>query len=154
MGDTIMLPEGFTKLTGSDFDIDKLYVARYSFNKNGGIITHGDALTREDVANAYKNDIIKMYIKILLTKDNSAMLKGSIDDATDTVKGILKDIEGTSSYHPEPFEVYTPRYQEDRKAEYTGGKAGIGPFALNNAHHILTQLVGIRMQSNEFTGTL
>lgn len=154
MGDTIMLPEGFTKLTGSDFDIDKLYVARYSFNKNGGIITHGDALTREDVASAYKNDIIRMYIKILLTKDNSAMLKGSIDDATDTVKGILKDIEGTSSYHPEPFEVYTPRYQEDRKAEYTGGKAGIGPFALNNAHHILTQLVGIRMQSNEFTGTL
>lgn len=154
MGDTIMLPEGFTKLTGSDFDIDKLYVARYSFNKNGGIITHGGALTREDVASAYKNDIIKMYIKILLTKDNSAMLKGSIDDATDTVKGILKDIEGTSSYHPEPFEVYTPRYQEDRKAEYTGGKAGIGPFALNNAHHILTQLVGIRMQSNEFTGTL
>lgn len=147
MGDTIMLPEGFTKLTGSDFDIDKLYVARYSFNKSG-------ALTREDVASAYKNDIIKMYIKILLTKDNSAMLKGSIDDATDTVKGILKDIEGTSSYHPEPFEVYTPRYQEDRKAEYTGGKAGIGPFALNNAHHILTQLVGIRMQSNEFTGTL
>lgn len=154
MGDTIMLPEGFTKLTGSDFDIDKLYVARYSFNKNGGIITHGDALTREDVASAYKNDIIRMYIKILLTKDNSAMLKGSIDDATDTVKGILEDIEGTSSYHPEPFEVYTPRYQEDRKAEYTGGKAGIGPFALNNAHHILTQLVGIRMQSNEFTGTL
>lgn len=154
MGDIIMLPEGFTKLTGSDFDIDKLYVARYSFNENGGIITHGDALTREDVASAYKNDIIKMYIKILLTKDNSAMLKGSIDDATDTVKGILKDIEGTSSYHPEPFEVYTPRYQEDRKAEYTGGKAGIGPFALNNAHHILTQLVGIRMQSNEFTGTL
>ena len=154
MGDTIMLPEGFTKLTGSDFDIDKLYVARYSFNKNGGIITHGDALTREDVASAYKNDIIRMYIKILLTKDNSAMLKGSIDDATDTVKGILKDIEGTSSYHPEPFEVYTPRYQEDRKAEYTGGKAGIGPFALNNAHHILTQLVGIRMQSNEFTETL
>lgn len=154
MGDTIMLPEGFTKLTGSDFDIDKLYVARYSFNKNGGIITHSGALTREDVASAYKNDIIKMYIKILLTKDNSAMLKGSIDDATDTVKGILKDIEGTSSYHPEPFEVYTPRYQEDRKAEYTGGKAGIGPFALNNAHHILTQLVGIRMQSNEFTGTL
>lgn len=154
MGDTIILPEGFTKLTGSDFDIDKLYVARYSFNKNGGIITHGDALTREDVASAYKNDIIKMYIKILLTKDNSAMLKGSIDDATDTVKGILKDIEGTSSYHPEPFEVYTPRYQEDRKAEYTGGKAGIGPFALNNAHHILTQLVGIRMQSDDFTGTL
>lgn len=154
MGDTIMLPEGFTKLTGSDFDIDKLYVARYSFNKNGGIITHGGALTREDVASAYKNDIIKMYIKILLTKDNSAMLKGSIDDATDTVKGILKDIEGTSSYHPEPFEVYTPRYQEDRKAEYTGGKAGIGPFALNNAHHILTQLVGIRMQSDGFTGTL
>lgn len=154
MGDTIMLPEGFTKLTGSDFDIDKLYVARYSFNKKGGIITHGGALTREDVKSAYKNDIIRMYQKILLTKENSAMLKGSIDDATERVKDILADIEGKSTFHPAPFEVYTPRYQEARKAEYTGGKAGIGPFALNNAHHILTQLVGLKIDMNPFTEDL
>jgi len=36
-GDVIQLPLEFTKLTGSDFDIDKLYVARYNYksDKNG-----------------------------------------------------------------------------------------------------------------------
>ena len=29
-GDTIILPSEFTRLTGADFDIDKLFLARYS----------------------------------------------------------------------------------------------------------------------------
>ena len=155
MGDTIMLPEGFTKLTGSDFDIDKLYVARYAYNKDGGIIRHGGALKYNDVQSAYKNDILSSYLKVLLTKDNTSSLKLSIDNATENVKAVLKDIEsGRSKQHMSTFEVYTPRYQEARKAEYTGGKAGIGPFALNNAHHILTQLTKLKMSNNEFTSAL
>lgn len=138
MGDTIMLPEGFTKLTGSDFDIDKLYVARFEYDGSAKKLS-------------LKNDILESYMKVLLTKDNFNSLKLSIDNATDNVKNVLKDIEGKNNKHYGPFEVYTPSYQEDRKAEYTGGKAGIGPFALNNAHHILTQLVGLKMESNPFT---
>nr|DAR45736.1 MAG TPA: hypothetical protein [Bacteriophage sp.] len=138
MGDTIMLPEDFTKLTGSDFDIDKLYVARFSYNNKGVKITKGNALKYEDVRSSIKNEMLDAYMKVLLTKDNTNSLKLSIDNATENVKEVLRDIEGPSSYHPTPFEVYSPTYQEARKAEYTGGKAGIGPFALNNAHHILT----------------
>jgi hypothetical protein len=93
MGDTIMLPEDFTKLTGSDFDIDKLYVARYSYNKNGKIIYQDDALTNEDVKSAYKNELIRNYLRVLLTKENTNQLKLSIDIATDNVKAVLKDIE-------------------------------------------------------------
>lgn len=155
MGDTIMLPEGFTKLTGSDFDIDKLYVARFAYNRKGGKITKGSALTLDEVADSYKNEILDAYMKVLLTKDNFNSLKLSIDNATENTKEVLKDIESNRSTHyAQPFEVYTPTYQEARKAEYTGGKAGIGPFALNNAHHILTQLTGIKMQSNAFTEAL
>lgn len=155
MGDTIMLPEDFTKLTGSDFDIDKLYVARYSYNKNGKIIYSGDALTNEDVKSAYKNQLMRNYLRVLLTKENTNQLKLSIDVATDNVKAVLKDIEsGRQSTYATPFGVYTPSYQEARKSEYTVGKSGIGPFALNNAHHILTQLTGLRMVSNEFTDAL
>ena len=155
MGDTIMLPEDFTKLTGSDFDIDKLYVARYSYNKNGKIIYHGDALTNEDVKSAYKNELMRNYLRVLLTKENTNQLKLSIDIATDNVKAVLKDIEnGRQNTYATPFGVYTPSYQEARKSEYTVGKSGIGPFALNNAHHILTQLTGLRMVSNEFTNAL
>lgn len=154
MGDTIMLPEDFTKLTGSDFDIDKLYVARFSYNNKGVKITKGNALKYEDVRSSIKNEMLDAYMKVLLTKDNTNSLKLSIDNATENVKEVLRDIEGPSSYHPTPFEVYSPTYQEARKAEYTGGKAGIGPFALNNAHHILTQLTKLSMVRNEFTNTL
>lgn len=154
MGDTIMLPEDFTKLTGSDFDIDKLYVARFSYNNKGVKITKSNALKYEDVRSSIKNEMLDAYMKVLLTKDNTNSLKLSIDNATENVKEVLRDIEGPSSYHPTPFEVYSPTYQEARKAEYTGGKAGIGPFALNNAHHILTQLTKLSMVRNEFTSTL
>ena len=148
MGDTIMLPEGFTKLTGSDFDIDKLYVARYGYNKDGEII-------RGSSEAAIKNLMLDQYLRVLLTKDNTSALKLSIDNATDNVKSILEDIEGDRpTFYPAPFEVYSPTYQEARKAEYTGGKAGIGPFALNNAHHILTQLVKLRIASNPFTDAM
>lgn len=154
MGDTIMLPEDFTNLTGSDFDIDKLYVARFSYNNKGVKITKGNALKYEDVRSSIKNEMLDAYMKVLLTKDNTNSLKLSIDNATENVKEVLRDIEGPSSYHPTPFEVHSPTYQEARKAEYTGGKAGIGPFALNNAHHILTQLTKLSMVRNEFTSTL
>ena len=152
MGDTIMLPEDFTKLTGSDFDIDKLYVARFSYNEDGIKMNHEIATDVEQTANAIKNDMLEAYMKVLLTKDNTNSLKLSIDNATENTKDVLKDIESNREVkHVQPFEVYTPSYQEARKEEYTGGKAGIGPFALNNAHHILTQLVGLKMESNPFT---
>lgn len=154
MGDTIMLPEDFTKLTGSDFDIDKLYVARFAYNKNGVKFNKGNSLKYDEVRNSIKNEMLEAYLKVLLTRDNTNSLKLSIDNATENVKEVLRDIEGPSSYHPTPFEVYSPTYQEARKAEYTGGKAGIGPFALNNAHHILTQLTKLSMVRDAFTNTL
>lgn len=154
MGDTIMLPEDFTKLTGSDFDIDKLYVARFAYNKNGVKFNKGNSLKYDEVRNSIKNEMLEAYLKVLLTRDNTNSLKLSIDNATENVKEVLRDIEGPSSYHPAPFEVYSPTYQEARKAEYTGGKAGIGPFALNNAHHILTQLTKLSMVRDVFTNTL
>lgn len=154
MGDTIMLPEDFTKLTGSDFDIDKLYVARFAYNKNGVKFNKGNSLKYDEVRNSIKNEMLEAYLKVLLTRDNTNSLKLSIDNATENVKEVLRDIEGPSSYHPTPFEVYSPTYQEARKAEYTGGKAGIGPFALNNAHHILTQLTKLSMVRDAFTSTL
>ena len=154
MGDTIMLPEDFTKLTGSDFDIDKLYVARFAYNKNGIKFNKGNSLKYDEVRNFIKNEMLEAYLKVLLTRDNTNSLKLSIDNATENVKEVLRDIEGPSSYHPTPFEVYSPTYQEARKAEYTGGKAGIGPFALNNAHHILTQLTKLSMVRDVFTNTL
>ena len=156
MGDTIVLPEDFTKQTGSDFDIDKLYVSRYQYDKKGNRIQFNDELGMEgNSEDAIKNKLIEQYLKVLTTLEYTNQLKVSIDNATDTVKSVLKKIESKKSvHHQTPFEVYSPHYQEDVKSEYTKGKSGIGPFALNNAHHILTQLMGVKFKSNEFTEAL
>lgn len=36
VGDTIILPAELTKLTGADFDVDKMYLARYNYEAVGG----------------------------------------------------------------------------------------------------------------------
>ena len=152
MGDTIMLPEEFTKLTGSDFDVDKLYIARLQYRTKDGITSIVDDIEDED---GIRNDMLKNYLRILLTQENTNSLKLSIDVATDNVKAVLRDIESNRSQdNVQPFASYSPSFQEERKAEYTGGKAGIGPFALNNAHHILTQLTDLKMLRNDFTEAL
>ena len=42
-----------------------------------------------------------------------------------------------------------PSFQESRKTEYTSGKAGIAPFALNSTNHCLTQATHLRMKFSE-----
>ena len=171
MGDTIVLPEEFTKLTGSDFDVDKLYVSRYQYeiyedsdgtlNKQGLLRSVKKARKVEfdekksyadNSEEAIKNRLIEMYLKILTDKSRTNELKISIDNDTELVKSLLDIVESDKAVtYPKPFEVYTPQYQEERKAEYTTGKAGIGPMALNNAHHILTQLYNVRFKRDAFT---
>lgn len=109
----------------------------------------------EQNEDALKNNLIDMYMKVLLTKEHGNELKISIDNATENVKAVLKDIESNRTTKTvEPFDVYSPSYQEERKQEYTGGKAGIGPMALNNAHHILTQLINPKFAQDDITRTL
>lgn len=156
MGDTVVLPEEFTKQTGSDFDIDKLFIARYQFNKKGEIIRFDEKLgMAENSEAAIKNKLVEQYIKVLTTTEYTNQLKVSIDNATSTVKGVLEKIEKDKPrVYRQAMSVYTPSYQEAVKSEYTVGKAGIGPFALNNAHHILTQLTELKFQNNTFTRAL
>lgn len=98
--------------------------------------------------------MIENYIKVLTSKNYQQQMKISIDNATETLKDVLREIE---SFRESPrtyaLSSYLPSYQCAKKAEYTIGKAGIGPFALNNAHHVLTQLVQMRMATDAFTRT-
>lgn len=232
-GDMIVLPDEFTKLTGSDFDIDKLYVARYAYDsikrnkderfyveatsndisaalsgytewfdevlgidadkqpitrrrsykgkettsyneylKQKGSKVRYDAATdtytyswtirdivpttfvgkdyMENSDKANINKLLSSYITILTQRKNQNELKLSIDTATEKVKEILADIEkGKQGSYNHPFKFYAPSYQLDKKIEYTSSKRGIGPFALNNVHHALTQAFGVKFNDNE-----
>lgn len=183
IGDTITLPDEFTSLTGSDFDIDKLFVARYNYDKNGNRIKFE---TKEDYTNrlreaglddetivrkvyeryngktdfeanskeANENMLLDMYISVISNPLNFAEARQPLDTVTDYLKDtILKEVDtitGQGKRTSESQLYYaTPAFQSRTKAELNGGKFGIGPFALANAHQVLTQLVKLRFKPNK-----
>lgn len=162
VGDVIILPDSFTALTGSDFDIDKLYVARYNYEtyEEDGVKRTRKVPFNDDVegnkfmANsreANENRLLDMYMMVLNDKRNAHETKASLDAPTTKLKeGALKAVrEATKTVNETPFYELSPTYQLNKKHEYTGGKAGIAPFALNNVHHVLTQLFSLNFAVNK-----
>lgn len=183
IGDTITLPDEFTSLTGSDFDIDKLFVARYNYDKNGNRIKFE---TKEDYTNrlreaglddetivrkvyeryngktdfeanskeANENMLLDVYISVISNPLNFAEARQPLDTVTDYLKDtILKEVDTITGQgkRTSKSQLYyaTPTFQSRTKAELNGGKFGIGPFALANAHQVLTQLVKLRFKPNK-----
>jgi ribA/ribD-fused uncharacterized protein len=90
----------------------------------------------------------------LLTSEHIVDTKTPLDAHTASMKAIVKEIrELTGKNNPlSALEAYSPTYQLMVKKWFNDGKNGIGPFALNNVHHILAQLVGlgIKTEYNNF----
>ncbi len=267
-GNTIILPYGFTALTGSDFDIDKLFIAKYNYYAVGDRLVKykfydGDAngnMTNKDTL----KEIWKAYVlPKLVRRDNLVALKEKIDKQADKKKALLeaweneldtgvkvdiaeelgidtitqdvldavgvnmsyedlnKYIETAMDYPEEtpfveenlgkdayevnhrksvenrlldlmfsvltneehiletktPLDTFTeklremsvvvkdkkplgmlaaasPAYQLQVKNWYIGGGKGIGPFALNNVHHALTQIAGYNIDEYDLSGVM
>lgn len=156
VNDTVILPEEFTKITGSDFDIDKLFLSGLNYKTEGFENIYGyveqrlvkeSELTEE---HRLQNKIIDMYLALLIDKKdnvgprNVQILHRSIDNDTDLAKSVLKDIEGSGTSKTEsPYSFYSLARQTASKNDYITGKVGIGPFALNNNNQILTMIYHI-----------
>lgn len=151
-GDLIIVPREFTAQTGSDFDVDKLYLATLSY-KNGEL----ESAEGDDLVNMTEgqigNKLISNYINILTDDKNFSNARGSIDVVTDKIQNeVLSIIKATGKgYAPSMYEL-TPDFQSRRKSEFSTGKNGIGPFALNITNLALTQFSHLSMdfQENEF----
>ena len=77
---------------------------------------------------------------------NMAETRASIDTLTDILKKkILPSVRPSNNEEVEPFYELLPSFQENRKQEYSQGKNGIAPFALNSNNHVLIQLTGLTL---------
>lgn len=134
IGDTIIIPEEFTAMTGSDFDVDKLYLATYTY-KDGKRVS-----SDEKSEQGYVNKLLDNYSLVLTDFTNIAETRASIDTLTKILqKQILPIVQPKNTVEVNPMYELAPSFQLSRKTEYTGGKAGIAPFALNSTNHALTQ---------------
>ena len=93
---------------------------------------------------------------VLTDKKNVTETRLPLDKVTGIIKNeILPIVDGTTtSREPIPFIEMSPTFQMNKKYEYSGGKTGIGPFALNNKNHVLTQLVNLIFKDNDLLKSL
>ena len=162
--DTVVLPTEFTKITGSDFDIDKLFLSTVHYKKHDTVDKSGNILSRtvskewkEGSEEFYANQLIFDYISLLKdskSEDNvetRSMNHGDapIDSDTKLLTDIVDDLESAMGDEPlDPYDTYSLWRNTSIRDQFITGKFGIGPFALNNNNHILTMLYGVKFAHN------
>ena len=148
MGDVIVVPDEFTAMTGSDYDIDHLYLATYAYDEEGNRYEFDESKDYNEQENgALINKLLDSYTLVISDSKTMAQTRASIDTLTSILKKeILPLVQVTEMVEADPMYELMPSFQEDRKTEYSSGKAGIAPFALNSTNHCLTQAVHLRMR--------
>mgnify|MGYP000734887043 CR=1 FL=1 len=83
--------------------------------------------------------MLDSYTLVISDDKTISETRASIDTLTGILtKEILPNVKSTVLEEAKPFYELMPSFQESRKTEYTSGKAGIAPFALNSTNHCLT----------------
>jgi hypothetical protein len=150
MGDVIVVPNDFTAMTGSDFDIDKLYIVTGYYDKDGNYLECNWDDIDSNSEQQLVNGLIDMYRIAISDDTNIDQTKAPLDNLTEKVKSnILPLVMGTAKNEAKPMYELLPSYQLFKKFEYTGGKDGIAPFALASTNHALTQALNLRMDLGE-----
>lgn len=146
MGDVIVVPNDFTAMTGSDFDIDKLYIVTGYYDKDGNYLECNWDDIDSNSEQQLVNGLIDMYRIAISDDTNIDQTKAPLDNLTEKIKSnILPLVMGTAKNEAKPMYELLPSYQLFKKFEYTGGKDGIAPFALASTNHVLTQALNLRM---------
>ena len=154
VNDTVMLPAEFTRVTGSDFDIDKLFLTGINYRIENGVVTSS---FDKDSEKYHQNKIVTSYLALLTDVDKNSpeprsfiSLHRSIDNDTQLALDALKEIDGDGNVTEEqPYQFYDITTQTDTKNQYVTGKIGIGPYALNNNNHILTWLYHVSFRPSK-----
>lgn len=172
--DSIILPKEFTKLTGSDFDIDKLFLSRLFINqdaltsntksnntqqwlKNNKFVVEDQMFTfpdkktgntqdkLENLRKGYTNKLLRQYLTLLMDQHSHKTKWRPIDADTKLWKDVYEDLYENEESPIQSMSQDTIAYQTIQKNNFVTGKIGIGPYALNNNNHIYTMLYGISL---------
>lgn len=144
VGDLIVVPEEFTAQTGSDFDVDKIFIATFAY-KNGKKLQYDSEQINDK--KQISNALLQNYINIITDPKNFAVSRGSIDVLTTLLKDVLVNPilrQGSSNYATGGYQLM-PAFQARKKSEFASGKNGISVFALNVTNLAFTQAMRMQM---------
>lgn len=105
---------------------------------------------------ANENLLLDTYMLVLTDDKNITETRLPLDKVTGVIKNeILPVVDSNQKKGDEvPFLELSPTFQMNKKYEYSGGKTGIGPFALNNKNHVITQLTNLMFKDNTLLKSL
>lgn len=129
--------------------MDKLYIATYAYDPETHKRYEFDDTKGydEQTEGALVNKLLDSYTLVISDDKTMSETRASIDTLTKILqKEVLPLISTSTDEEARPFYELMPSFQEARKEEYTGGKAGIAPFALNSTNQCLTQAVHLHMK--------
>lgn len=167
-GAIISFPTGITALTGSDFDIDKMFLARPAFtiDKNGKVAKVSYNLTKMIASDLTKfkkeelqNALIDIFQSVLMSKENYLAANTPLDVCTSPVKDFIIEklsVKHGSDVDPKTIDGYfaNPVFQTDQKAKNAASNEGIGPMALNSVFRFLIQMSDLKLRYNELLENL
>lgn len=147
--DTIILPEEFTAITGSDFDIDKLFLSTkyFNINEDGSVSTE---FNKEEQPKKYwGNELLECYLELLTQpKEKYAnQLTRSIDFDTEIPKSVVKLLKEGNTKHIGTYDALQLSTQCRIKSENRTGGIGVGPYALNNNNAIISRLFEVECEN-------
>ena len=127
-GDTIVAYTGITTKTGSDFDIDKMFLmlTNYIKNKDTGrleYVKYDPTLSdKEQSKEALQNRLIELYKSVLTHPEVIKNVMKPLDSKTIErhIKDLLPSDASGPMFHFDPFNDIETRYQ------FLNGKAGVG----------------------------
>ena len=159
-GSMIQFPSGITALTGSDFDIDKMFLARYNYEVVNGKMQKVKYYINEVMNNINSTDskklqnfLLDMYQGVLTSLDHALATSTPLDVATGPISTFAKkELEeysgGKADGLPDNLDGFylNPVFQTRQKKLNSGSDAGIGPMALNSVFQFFVQIAKLDMR--------
>lgn len=147
IGDTITLPDEWTALTGSDFDVDKLFLARYNYDENGNKVKYDFDNIESNPTQGLQNMMLDLLIASISNRMQFSESKQPLDAVTTylskTILGDIDSLKGVSGRKYKQMHYASPSYHNESKSNLMAGKTNLGAFALSNSHHMLAQAVDL-----------
>ena len=146
MGDSIIAYDAVPGKTGSDFDIDKMYVMMHNLEFRDGKIQKLEYSDKDNSKEQLQNKLVDLYKSVLTSTETYDSMMTSID--ADFFKDDILEL------FPKPehgnLSMFNPVQQIKTKFEYMSGKFGVAQTANQLVDHVLNQTQNIRL--NKYLG--
>lgn len=157
-GDIIMFPADITTLTGSDFDIDKMFLARYNIevvNGKARRVSYNIRNINDNTDEQLQNLLLDMYFSVLSSMKHRIDTTTPLDVTTAPLLRVKNEIDVAKNIASDPRDKKSgwwlnPVFQAEQRSKNAGSSLGIGPMALNNVFRFFLQMSGLDMFKNTY----